>query len=150
VGKPSNLELEDTLQKYGREYRTAYHNYGHTIFDPVSHTIMFSWVDSLIADSYTHLGLDEELRVKNSELKIDVYPNPVSRVVNVQYYLESPEDIELVVINHLGQMVMQLPGGNKPVGPHHERVDVSCLPVGIFFIRIASRNGMKLTKFIKK
>jgi enterochelin esterase-like enzyme len=146
---PSNLELEDTLQKYGREFRSAYHNYGHGTFDPVTHKIMFNWVDSLIADAYLHLGISDKFRNKNTELRIDVFPNPVSQVANIRYYMDVPGDVEIAILSQLGQVSVKYNEGWKPAGMHQQRIDISGLSTGIYLLRISSDRYAGTIKFMK-
>jgi enterochelin esterase-like enzyme len=147
---PSNLEFIDSLQKYGMDYRYAWNNYGHTVYDPVTHTVMFEWLDSLIAVSYLHLGMEEEFNIKNSELRIELYPNPASDVVHIQYFSEFLAPSDFTVCNHLGQVVMQIREGWKPAGLHKRSIDITGLPAGMYFLRLSSGGKAGIVKLIKQ
>ncbi|MDO5969405.1 T9SS type A sorting domain-containing protein, partial [Flavivirga aquimarina] len=70
--------------------------------------------------------------------KAQVYPNPVEDML----YVKHVSDLKLIkVYNHLGQQVLQ---------NNQERIDVSGLPSGIYFLQIHAGSITETKKFIKK
>jgi S-formylglutathione hydrolase FrmB len=147
---PSNLEFVDSLEKYDMDYDYAWHDYGHTVYDPVSHTIMFKWLDSLIAESYIHLGVEEEFQnSKIPKFKISVYPNPAAKEITVQYIVENSGPVEVVILNQLGQEEWRSMKQERTAGLHQNSIDVSGLRSGLYFIRLTTSNASTTARFIK-
>ena len=86
-------------------------------------------------DNDGHETLSKVLSVqrKNKE-KLNVYPNPVSNVLTIG----NAENEDFQIHNLLGQMVLS--------GKNTQRIDVSELPKGAYFLKI----GTQQTKFVKQ
>jgi len=145
---PSNLEMVDTLQKYGRDYQTSWHNYGHTVFDPVSHKAMFHWVDSLIMDAYTHPDVPD-FNLQHSTFNISCFPNPFSEIVHIEYEIENPSLVYINVFNVVGEKVAGLQDGPFAEGKHMISWDAGDLPSGLYFCHVLYRNEIVVKKIIK-
>lgn len=115
---PTNLDFEDTLQKYNIDYKAAYYVGSHGVQDPVLTKRMFSWMDSLIAVSYTHLGLEDQLTIKHSTFNIAAYPNPFSEIVHFEFELGNSTSVSIGVFNAVGEKVAELSDGILPEGKH--------------------------------
>ena len=72
----------------------------------------------------------------------NLYPNPTSNVVTLQY---SKEITEISVLNLLGQMML-----NKKLSTTETTIDLSNLPSATYFIKIVSEGKTKTVKVIKK
>jgi S-formylglutathione hydrolase FrmB len=145
---PSNLEMVDTLQKYGRDYQTSWHNYGHTVFDPVSHKAMFHWVDSLIMDAYTHLDIPQ-FNIQHSTFNLSYFPNPFSEIVHLEYEILNPSLVSILIFNAVGEVVAVLQDGYLPKGKHRLDWKAADIPSGLYFGRVLAGKetaGIKLVK----
>lgn len=73
----------------------------------------------------------------NSEDKLDclIFPNPVSKLLNIKTELFESIDI----INNFGQIVLQT---------KDSEIDISFLPKGIYFVRIKKANQIQVEKII--
>ena len=147
---PTNLTFEDTLRKYQIEYKAEYYDGTHGVEHPVLTKNMFGWMDSLISMSYMHLGIDEQFRTENSTLRIELFPNPASDVVHIQYFLEQSTTSDITVINHLGQTMMHIREGWNPDGLHKRNIDISGLPAGLYFIQMQSGGVAATAKLVKQ
>jgi S-formylglutathione hydrolase FrmB len=146
---PSNEEMVDTLQKYGRDYQTAWHNYGHTVFDPVSHKAMFNWVDSLIMEAYTQVSVSE-FNIQHSTFNISCYPNPFSEIVHIEYEIENPSRVSIQVFNAVGEKVADLSVGILAEGKHQIIWNAAHLPAGLYFVRLNAGKENANLKLIKQ
>jgi hypothetical protein len=70
-----------------------------------------------------------------SKRKLTVYPNPVSNILTVEV---ERNDIPFYIINLLGQQVLS--------GKGTQRINVSALPEGAYFLKI----GTEQAKFVKQ
>lgn len=81
---------------------------------------------------------------------VEVYPNPVSSELNIDFKLQNTSDVSVSLINVNGQKTYiesydQLNGGS-----HHKSINVSTLPSGFYMYEISSSTGNTYGKFIVK
>jgi hypothetical protein len=82
----------------------------------------------------------DELQQENSSFNI--FPNPASSFITITTSQNQPIE-EVIIYNHLGQKALV----TKPV---NNKVDVSKLKPGIYFIEVASKEWRGRTKIVKK
>ncbi len=83
----------------------------------------------------TNVGIDDV-----DAMQVNIYPNPTSRVLNLQ----SAEGIgEVVVYNVLGQQMLRQQGNGG-----HMQLDLGALAAGNYTISITSANGQQTTRKI--
>jgi enterochelin esterase-like enzyme len=149
---PTNMAFADSLQKYGIDHDMAWYNGLHGVYEPVTHKKMFAWLDSLIEQSYTHLGTPEfqipsaSWRTKS---QIVIYPNPFSEIVHLEYEIENPSHIELKIFNAVGEIVAVLQDGYLPKGKQRLDWNAVGFPSGLYFVRLIAGKesaGIKLIK----
>ena len=73
------------------------------------------------------------------EHKFRIFPNPGRTFINVTVLLESPEEVQLALINGFGQMVVQENYFTKQ--DEIIRLDVSGLPPGVYMVSLATHAG---------
>ncbi|MBN1198600.1 MAG: T9SS type A sorting domain-containing protein, partial [Bacteroidales bacterium] len=145
---PSNLEFTDTLQKYGRHYRTAWHNSGHSTFDPVSHQKMFHWVDSLIMEAYSHLDVPEANQ-DPALLNLICFPNPFSTEVQFTFTLPHACQVTLQMFHVDGKFVAEVARGEMGTGGHQITwSDTGILP-GVYVCRLHAGEQTVVKRIIK-
>lgn len=85
---------------------------------------------------------EDDLGINNKEFatSFNVYPNPATNLVNVEFELQTEEDITISIINTVGQVVSTNNLG-KVNGVQSTQVDVSNLNAGIYIIKLATKNG---------
>ena len=72
---------------------------------------------------------------------VSAYPNPFNEILNVSYLVtEMPKDVNVSVINMLGQTVSTLVNGKKEAGLHNMQWNATDMngnrvPVGTYFVR---------------
>ena len=90
------------------------------------------------------IKVDQEIgRVKSPSLIIDIYPNPVEENITVS---SNELILSYEIINSQGKILDEL-SLNTP--SPEVNVNVNNLPMGIYFIRVATRGNIGLTKFIR-
>ena len=82
-------------------------------------------------DVLSSVGINDNL-----DLSIgNMYPNPASNFVTVEYNLKSSSNVELVIYNALGQSVYTLKDSYEAAGNHKETFDLN-LTGGMYFLNI--------------
>jgi hypothetical protein len=110
------------------------------------------WVDGNTNDSLqitityqvvTNIGLTDQGPIR----ALNVYPNPVRNFLNIDYNLDGGQSYELKVVNVLGKVVY---ARNINRLQAIERVDMTALANGVYFVQITSGNKVHTTrKFLK-
>ena len=90
------------------------------------------------------------------ELQIKVYPNPTSRLVNLQFYTKNTAHrmaVEIKVKNLLGQSMLSSVNKSFLGAFNSYDLDLEKLPAGIYFLEVYTTVGdetLKQTKRITK
>ncbi|MBT4217376.1 MAG: T9SS type A sorting domain-containing protein, partial [Flavobacteriales bacterium] len=79
--------------------------------------------------------------------KITIYPNPSQDVFNVEFNSLSRQDLELRIINVIGE-VIYTENLNEFVGAYTKQVDLSTYTNGVYFLQITTDNGVINNKLI--
>ena len=64
------------------------------------------------------------------------FPNPVRSTATVRFELAEPAEVQIHVVNVLGQRVATLASGPRAVGSHDVTLDASGLAAGAYFVRM--------------
>jgi len=83
------------------------------------------------------------------EIDLNIFPNPTSQSTTVAMMLADPARVEITMIDMMGRKVMDVFAGQMMSGPHRLEVDMSGLPVGIYFLRMAVENNIAVKKVVK-
>ena len=84
--------------------------------------------------------------LKNSAANINatVYPNPTSGDLNFMINTTKSENIDIILVNTLGQTVRHITKNNISTGFNQITTDVSQLPVGTYFYQIKTDSNSSL------
>ena len=85
------------------------------------------------------LGISE-----NNLLSFEIYPNPVSDLLNIQLPTGT-EKAEVSVFDYTGRLV-----SSKTISSNDTAIDVQKISKGIYMIRLAANNKIGAQRFIKK
>jgi hypothetical protein len=77
---------------------------------------------------------------------VQVYPNPATDVVNVQFSLSTSADVTIVVTDLLGKEVMNITREGAMSGIHNEPIDINGLDNGMYLISIISGDDIVTKK----
>lgn len=84
----------------------------------------------------------------NLEKNIELYPNPsINNVTNLNILLEKPADVQVELLNTLGQTIQQVVNQKLATGKNTLKIETSNLKRGIYFVSVTLN---KSTKTIKK
>ena len=82
--------------------------------------------------TYDPLGIEE-----NPELRLSVSPSPAATTANIRLSLPDPVDCTVSMYGLDGRLVERLHGGSLPAGENSFHWDVSSVPSGVYFVRVA-------------
>jgi len=126
------------VDKLGNAYVTGYFWSSNISFD-ISTLINSGNFDIFLtkSDSGVLTGTPEFY----SSLKISIYPNPASDNLTI----ESPQKSEIEIVNLQGQLTKSFTAiSNKTT------IDVSGFAKGIYFVKVKTKNGVAVKKFVKE
>jgi len=79
-------------------------------------------------------GINKNIKI--NELKFSVYPNPFSKAANVEYELNSNENVELNMYNLVGEKVRSIDMGYQIAGSHQVTLEKGSLKSGLYILEI--------------
>lgn len=77
----------------------------------------------------------------------DVYPNPASKSVNVEFVLNRTADVQLAILNSLGQTVRTESSKTLGNGLQVQTLQIADLPNGMYLLNLRTAEGMISKKF---
>ena len=108
-------------------------------------TIQLETQDTLIA-VFSPVTNVEDLA---SGISLNVFPNPTTGYVTINYDLEEPKDIQISILNIMGQEIVRLPQSlnKQSAGNHKQVVDLTSegITPGIYLVRLKADN-YKITR----
>ncbi|MCB9349686.1 MAG: T9SS type A sorting domain-containing protein [Lewinellaceae bacterium] len=78
------------------------------------------------------------------------FPNPASNQIVASFNLLESSDVQVSLLNLLGESITARRLGQLPAGKHVESLSVSTLPNGIYFLRVTANGQARTIKFVKK
>ena len=84
---------------------------------------------------------------EKNDYDLEIYPNPAENEFELIFLLSSRQDIEISIINSLGQEISK----NKIddfIGQYKERIDVSSFSKGVYFVQLKTNNEIYNKKLI--
>ena len=85
-----------------------------------------------------------QLSLNNSQLS--VYPNPSSDFIHTNIQLKQTSDLQLRLVNMLGQAVWKTDAGNVTNYPNN--ISVANLPDGVYLFELITGNGTQSQKVV--
>jgi hypothetical protein len=80
---------------------------------------------------------------------MNVFPNPTRDILNIDLAVLADTDLELSVINMMGQEVLPTSSLNAGQGASRSTLDVSGLPAGAYSIRLTYADKVITHRFTK-
>jgi hypothetical protein len=93
------------------------------------------------------VGLEEETTEING---VSLYPNPSSSETNINFYLQTKSDVNILVTDLSGKAVSSLELTNVLTGSNSAKIDCSSLNSGVYYVTINTANSSITKKFVKK
>jgi len=98
----------------------------------------------------TFVGINEDARyrIQDTRFRLEVYPNPVQEIVNIEYALSAPGKIELSIYDISGSRVKLTKRENLLPGYYQEKLNTRNLPSGVYFIVLKQDSDKVTRKFL--
>lgn len=77
----------------------------------------------------------------------NIYPNPASDFLQVDYFLSSAENVTLGVINYSGAEIVSIKNGIHSAGKYSLKLETVTMPVGIYAVQIKTGSAAAILKF---
>jgi hypothetical protein len=139
TGRPDttgmNLPLWDLLSNYRLMDGD---NDGDTIVDMGAYEYKYSAVYS------------PELRIKNSKLRIEVYPNPTVGITQFAVRSSQSEHVTLKIYDVHGTELATVMDSKMAAGEYRVIFDASSLPAGMYFVKVQAGNDVEVVKLVKQ
>lgn len=123
---------------------------GQTVFIAFHH---FSTDDNLIAiDDIMIRGNNTPTTIAESAsaLSLNVFPNPATENVQVNYELSSETAVTINLYDVTGKLVSTISKGNQPAGRHFAFINAAELAKGFYTVSVQTNNAISTTKLIVK
>lgn len=79
---------------------------------------------------------------------VSVYPNPVKDILNMNFNINQPSDLNALVFNIQGQVVKRFAIKNVNTGENIVKTDITGLKPGTYILKIQGINTDMMTKFL--
>ena len=99
---------------------------------------------------YPFVGIHENTGMKYhiTNLKLQIYPNPVRKKCNVKYTLPKQTRVNISLFDVTGRLIKGIINEHQNAGFYHETFDMSNLAQGIYFIKLNTDNHLETKKII--
>ena len=101
------------------------------------------WTSPIFWTQPTSIRVEGGTAINN----LDVYPNPSRDIFNVSFTSEDAQDLEVRIINVVGEVVYTESLGQF-VGEYTKQVDLATYTKGVYFLEITTNNGVVNKKLI--
>ncbi|MFL2574426.1 MAG: T9SS type A sorting domain-containing protein [Flavobacteriales bacterium] len=136
-----------TLQvnKFGLQQGESYRGQGRTFCDPNITSYRSTWTSPIFWTQPGQLPIRGEGGTTINNL--DVYPNPSRDIFNVTFVAEDIQDLEVKVINVVGEVVYT-EALEQFVGEYTKQIDLTDNSKGVYFLEITTNSGVVNKKLI--
>jgi hypothetical protein len=101
------------------------------------------------------IGADECLMIRlpefieqNSSFNIFLSPNPTSKTTTLSFQLKERKEVSINLFSMQGELVESIHLGIKQAGEHHQKLDLSQLPDGVYLLRLCAGEEVESAKII--
>ncbi len=97
-----------------------------------------------------YVGVEDDGRQTadgRQETILNIYPNPASDILNIEYSLNSPEYVILELYDILGNKIETFDYGFVSSGRHYEQIDLKNKPMGMYYLILKTNDKVLNGKF---
>jgi len=91
---------------------------------------------------------EDELSTDNSELSVNIYPNPFYNSITIDYELNQPEKVEIYIFDHKGSLIEKIVHNNQS-GKQQYLWNASDVPKGMYIVYLKTEQQTVTKKIIK-
>ncbi len=112
----------------------------------------YGWIcgDSSIilhTDNGGIVGTDQS--VQSPGLQVQVYPNPFSDNINVEFELNKPSNVSIQILNNMGTIVWKNNLGIQSCGKNTQHPDIRHLASGVYFCKLQAGDQVAVERLVK-
>lgn len=85
-----------------------------------------------------------------SDLRLQVSPNPLTSIAQVQYRIPAAGEVELRITDLNGRLISSYPQGFRSVGLHQTPLQVAQLKQGVYYISLITKNKVVTVAIVKQ
>jgi len=97
-------------------------------------------------------GTPKNTGISNNEIKyinLELFPNPFVNAINVSYNLTKNSSSNIEIFNISGQKLKSLSFESQNFGNHNLKIDLSNLPLGVYFVKMNIAGNLINKKIVK-
>ncbi len=146
VNNPTIMQFNNNTKTFtavgiGETYAiVSYKGVADTVYFIVSDTTTFST---------TGIFEPQNGNLLTQNIQLKAFPNPTENVINVDYILPQYSNIEISVMNMLGQTVKKYNAENQIEGQHNRQISIQEIPSGMYILNVKTDYGNFTTKIVK-
>ena len=80
---------------------------------------------------------------------MNIYPNPVTDAVNVEFTLQRNRQVKLQLYDELGKLVKRVKKDNYKIGTNKIQLEIGSLKSGIYFISLTFEGEVYTKQIVK-
>lgn len=88
------------------------------------------------------------IALEDAAQNVRLYPNPTRDQINLEFDLAQDGDLNIAIVNALGQEVQKVSNGNAAAGFHNLQVSTANLASGTYFVRFQNGNKATTQRFV--
>jgi len=92
-------------------------------------------------------GNFSSVAIQNYDFQLQIYPNPASNIITMQYQLPIGEAVSLIIYDIQGNIVASINPGIQNIGNQQATFDASGLPNGAYYILLSAGGNQQTGSF---
>ncbi|MCD4744939.1 MAG: T9SS type A sorting domain-containing protein [Bacteroidales bacterium] len=121
---------------YSADSKAALFNYSINVVDEIIDTNAYYSSESASIDEID----------KNAFANLQIFPNPATDIININYELKNKSSINIKILNQTGQEIFVINTNEKSAGIQNEKININDLPPGIYYLRLGNNYGKSICK----
>ena len=117
-------------------------------FLPIMHCYALDFVPQWINPDGSGCDLTVNLSEMNIGQNISAYPNPFTTSTTIEYFLENPSDVTIIIYNSQGQVVERVQE-RQGMGVQRVQWNAEGLPAGMYYYRLQAGERIGGAKMVK-
>ncbi len=93
------------------------------------------------------VGISEE---NEMGITTNLFPNPATNSITLEYVLKTANSIEISIVNSLGEKIISKRMATQPVGEYSEIFNLQGISKGIYFAEVTAGNSTSRKRFVKQ
>lgn len=105
--------------------------------------VLTNFKEHIGEDNFT-LNISDETGVRDISIdpaSLKIFPNPFNESLNIEYSIDTPQNLNVCLYNIYGEKALILDGGYKAAGVQTLSIESGALPSGTYFLRVEAIDG---------